>query len=195
MGESVELPKSQKMFLISLLVIPLIISIFFSSLSIVSSENDTLLNSSNITNGTTKLIHLNVLSQQDQTAAITIQVTPQSVDLGNRLADGSEWSYLDQTYVSVTANNLSATDKVDLYVRASDLSSGSSVIDLSNFKYDGFSNSTLSKTHFTEADTKVKTWDNTLTSQTVPVNYYLNVPFNTPSGTYSSTITYTLVVE
>lgn len=179
------------MIFILIIISSLIFSTFLFSVSPVNSENNTTTNSSNKTNSTL----LNATLQQDQLATITIQVNPQSVNLGNRLADNSEWSYPDRTDVSVTALDILSTDNVNLYVRATELTHGNATINLSNFKYDGFSNSTLPKTQFTGTDAKVKTWDNTLTVQTVPVNLYLKVPFGTPSGTYTSTITYTLMVE
>lgn len=188
--------KLQKTFFILLIVSIIIFGIFFPSLDTVSSVNDTpQINSTNVTNGTHSSFLLNNPLQPDQLAVVTILITPQTVNLGDRTANNREFSYMDQTQVSVTALDLSLTDNVNLYVKASAFTSGSTTIDLSNFKYDGFSNSSLPKTQFTGTDAKVKTWDYTLISQTVPVNFYLTVPFGTTPGTYTTTISYTVVVE
>lgn len=122
----------------------------------------------------------------------SFSVSPTSVNLGNLPADNSERSFPGRTNISV-----SALGSTDLYVRASgdfiSTSNSSNTIALSNFQYDGFKNTGLTKRPFTTNDVLVKTWTGFFVSDTVPVNYYLRVPIGTEPGTYTVTIYYTAV--
>ena len=178
----------------------------FLSLNDASSTNIT---DQNVTNQT--VAETSTASQAQAQAQpngwfpeVSISLNNTNLNLGERIADDSEWPYLAQTSVTVSGSEyLSSTDILDLYVRSGDFGDGSNSIALKNFKYDGFSSSSLSKTTFTTTDTLVRSWNLQTgpfglywsVSDTVPANYYLTVPWGTSPGTYRTTVYYTVMLE
>lgn len=203
------------------MVFVIVFGTFFGSLGTSSSANDT--NTINTTN-TTPVKNVNKMAASQSLTAmadptpgttgtnpsVSISVTP-SVNLGNVIADGSEYSYPSTTHVSVSATEetpwfTSNNDKLNLYVKSSgDFISASDSIPLSNFRYDGFSNSGLSKTSFTTDYVKVNSWGFTYTlglfvrywssSANVNGNYYLTVPAGSAAETYTTTVYYMAVIQ
>jgi hypothetical protein len=166
-----------------LLTIFILIAIL-SSLYFVSAENSS--NSSNQTNGTVNITNISKnISQQNTSVSILIK-SPSSIDLGTRIPDGSEKSYDDIGSIDLSADNVS-----ELSIKCDgdfvDAENSSNTIALNNFEYDGFGNSSLSKTPFTTSFQSVRSWQGNIT---VPVNFYLTVPVGTRPGSYSTTIYY-----
>lgn len=191
-------------------------STFMGSLGISSSANDT-----NTTNMTTESNIAKLASSPSVTAvadptpsttgtspSVSISVNSQ-VNLGNVIADGSEYSYPSATQVNASASEItyiwdSNNDKLNLYVKASgDLTRSSDNIPLSNLKYNGFSNS---KTSFTTDYVKIESWTfspswvfllryNWTASGNVSGNYYLTVPTGVSPGTYKTTVYYLAMIQ
>lgn len=183
----------QNTFLI-LLIVSIVVFSTFLSLNDASSTNIT---DQNVTNQT--VAETSTASQAQAQAqsngwsqSVSISLNNTNLNLGERIADDSEWPYLAQTGVSVSGDEdtwlfTDPTDTLNLYVRSEDFSDGYNSIPLTNFKYDGFSSSSLSKTTFTTTDTLVRSWDLQYqsgivfwkwgVSDTVPANYYLTVPW------------------
>lgn len=191
-------------------------STFFGSLGISSSAND-----NNTTNITTESNSAKLASSPSVTAVVdptpattgtnpSVSISVNSpVNLGNVIADGSEYSYSSATQVNVSASEItyiwdSNNDKLNLYVKSSgDLTSSSDDIPLSNLKYNGFSNS---KTSFTTDYAKIESWAfspswvfllryNWTASGTVNGNYYLTVPKGVSPGTYQTTVYYLAMIQ
>jgi hypothetical protein len=202
----------QNTFLILLIVSIMVFSTFLS-LNDASSANIT---DQNVTNQT--VAETSTASQAQAQAqangwgqSVSISLNNTNLNLGERIADDSEWPYLAQTSVTVSGSEsdwwwTTQVDKLNLYVRSDDFSDGSNSIVLNNFKYDGFSNSRLSKTAFTTNNALVRSWPlqvqstgflyyNYGVSDTVPANYYLKVPWGTSPGTYRTTVYYTVMME
>lgn len=186
---------------ILIVFIVLIVSLgaFFGSVATSSSANET-----NITNNSSK-INNNSSSITPMSTGwdpqVSISVSP-SINLGNRIADGLESSHLSVTQVNATGSDFNIQrETLNLYVRATgDLSDGTYTIPLNNLKYDGFSNSSLPKTSFTTTNARIQSWPLegflwVSVSKSVYGNYYLTVPMGTASGTYSTTIIYTAMLD
>jgi hypothetical protein len=202
--------------LVLLLVLIVSFSTFFGFVGTSSSANDTnvtnITNTSNVTRASSAVTALAdpEPSATDPDAAVSLEVTP-STNLGDRIADGSELSYPSVTQVNVTADETTwrweqLNDKLNLYVKVTgDLISPSDSIPLNNFKYDGFSNSSLSKTSFTTDYNKVKSWNFQYTnvllwktwsvSDSVNGNYYLTVPMGSAGETYTTTVYYLAIIQ
>lgn len=187
------------MFLILLTVSILIFSTFFSlgSVSSVNSTDQNITNQTNVSMATQA--QANGISPQ-----VSISLTPTTLDLGTRIADGLDYSYLNRTQINVTGSDwdiLVVNENLNLYVRSEGpFVNGSNNILLNNFRYDGFSNSSLPKTAFTTSNSKVKSWHlygflYDSVSDTVYSNYYLTVPLGTSPGTYTTTVYYTAMLE
>ena len=184
---------------ILIVFIVLIVSLgaFFGSVATSSSANDTNV-TNNTTNNTSKEI---TLAARGAFPSVSLDVTS-SVDLGTQVPDGSEISYPSFVQVNASAWELFPQgDNLNVYVRASgDFISGSNNIALSNFKYDGFSNSNLTKTSFTTTNTRIQSWPmgNGLVgsiTRSVYGNYYMTIPMGSAEGTYTTTIYYTAILE
>jgi hypothetical protein len=139
-----------------------------------------------------KNISKNAAVQPTSIIIWSFSASPNSVNLGTLNPDNTETSFPSVTTISITS-----WGSTDLYVRASgnliSTTNPSNTISLSNFQYDGFKNSGLTKRSFTTSDVLVKSWDAFFISDTVPVNYYLRIPTGTEPGTYTVTIYYTAV--
>ncbi|MBP2046796.1 hypothetical protein [Methanobacterium aggregans] len=202
--------------LVLLLVLIVGFSTFFGFVGTSSSANDTnVTNTTNDTNFTSDSFAVTDLddpepSATDPDADVSLEVTP-SANLSNRIADGSELPYPSVTQVNVTADETTwrweqLNDKLNLYVKVTgDLISPSDSIPLDNFKYDGFSNSSLSKTSFKTDYNKVKSWNFQYTnvllwrtwsvSDSVNGNYYLTVPMGSAGETYTTTVYYLVIIQ
>lgn len=190
----------QNTFFILFIVVIIGSGLFFGSINTSNSANDTNItnNSSNKTNNTTSGV---TPLASGIFPSVSLTVTS-NVNLGVRIPDGLESSYPSVSQVDVSGWELfPGGDDLNLYVRASgNFISGSNNIPLSNFKYDGFSNSGLAKTSFTTTNTLVKSWPMGSgivgsVSDTVYGNYYLTVPMGTTGGTYTTTVYYTAILE
>ncbi|PKL66540.1 MAG: hypothetical protein CVV28_10370 [Methanobacteriales archaeon HGW-Methanobacteriales-1] len=190
----------QNTFFILFIVVIIGSGLFFGSLTTSNSANDTNLtnNSSNKTNNTTSGV---TPMASGILPSVSLTVTS-NVNLGVKLPDGLESSYPSVSRVDVSAWELfPGGDDLNLYVRASgNFISGANNIPLSNFKYNGFSNSALAKTSFTTTNTRVKSWPMGSgfigsVDDTVYGNYYLTVPMGTTGGTYTTTVYYTAILE
>lgn len=203
--------------LVLLLVLIVSFSTFFGFIGTSSSANDT--NVTNITN-TSKVTMASsaVTASADPTPSasgispsVSISVSS-PVDLGNVIADGSTYNYIGVTQVNASASEItyiwnSNDDDLNLYVKASgDLTSPSDNIPLSNLQYDGFSNSSLSRTHFTTDYNQVKSWNFQSTgsfliweswgvSASVNANYYLTVPTGIAGESYTTMIYYLAIIQ
>mgnify|MGYP000966051949 CR=1 FL=1 len=194
----------QNTFLI-LLIVSIVVFSTFLSLNDASSANITDQNVTNQTVAETSTASQAQAQSNGFLPAVSISLNNTNLNLGERIADDSEWPYLAQTSVTVSGNEwvFGSPDNLDLYVRSGDFSDGSNSIALKNFKYDGFSSSSLSKTTFTTTDTLVRSWNLQSgllgvywsVSDTVPANYYLTVPWGTSPGTYRTTVYYTVMLE
>lgn len=203
----------QNTFLL-LLIVSIVVFSTFLSLNDASSANITDQNVTNQTVAETSTASQAQAQAQAQSngwsQSVSISLNNTNLNLGERIADDSEWPYLAQTGVSVSGDEdtwlfTDPTDTLNLYVRSEDFSDGYNSIPLTNFKYDGFSSSSLSKTTFTTTDTLVRSWDLQYqsgivfwkwgVSDTVPANYYLTVPWGTTPGTYRTTVYYTVMLE
>jgi hypothetical protein len=193
----------QNTFLL-LLIVSIVVFSTFLSLNDASSTNITDQNVTNQTVAETSTASQAQAQPNGWFPEVSISLNNTNLNLGERIADDSEWPYLAQTSVTVSGSEyLSSTDILNLYVRSGDFSDGSNSIALKNFKYDGFSSSSLSKTTFTTTDTLVRSWDLQSgpfglywsVSDIVPANYYLTVPWGTTPGTYRTTVYYTVMLE
>lgn len=190
--------KLENIILTIIILFILFSSTFFVSLNISSSANET--NQTNKTN-----ITKNITAPSPQAVglfpSVSIQVTPQSLNLGSLVSDGVENSYLSCTKVKLSASQWFSDGTLTLYVKANgDLLSDSNSINLNNLKYDGFSNSNLNKNVFTTSYSSVKSWDMTgsiyfSVSDNINGNYYLTIPTGTTPGTYSNNIYYMAMIS
>ena len=167
---------------------------FFGSIGTSSSANDT----NNTTNITQQTIASQVTPQsRGWFPSVSLDVTP-AVDSGNRVSDGLEIAYPSVTQINASGSEwFPGSDTLNLYVRASgNFVSGSNTILLNNFKYDGFSNSALSKTSFTTTNSQIQSWSMASWSvdETVYGNYYFTVPMGSTDGTYTTTVYYTVML-
>lgn len=185
---------------------------FFGFVGTSSSVNDT--NTTNLTSTTNQTMSLladPTPSATGITPSVSMSVNS-AADLGNVVADGSTYNYTDVTQVNVAASEYVSTppktnDKLNLYVKASgDLVNDSDSITLDNLQYDGFSNSSLSKTSFLTDYSQVKTWSFTkgskvdgyfemLVSDSVNANYYLTVPVGVAGENYTTTVYYLAIIQ
>ena len=139
-----KLIKIENTLLVVLVMFIIIFSTFFMSIGTSNSVNDTnITNQTNNTNSTniTKNLSSDISPQSvGLWPSVSIQVTPQKLDLGSRINDGSEQSYTNSTQVELSASQWLADGTLNLYIRSSgDFNSGSDTIVLNNFKYNGFS--------------------------------------------------------
>lgn len=166
-----------------------IILIIISMVHVFADDSIPLNDSNNLSS---KNISGNGKVQPMSIIIFSFSASPNSLNLGTLYPDNVEMSF-----PSVTSVSILSFGSTDLYVRASgnfiSTTNSSNTINLSNFKYDGFKNSALSKSSFTTSDVLVKSWDGIIISDTVPVNYYLTIPTGTDPGTYTVTIYYTAV--
>jgi hypothetical protein len=171
---------------VELVLIFLVLCFIVVSVNTINSQDPI-----NQTNNTTNSSNASSSISVQPLAAISITVTPNSLNLGTVLADNIERSYLSSTNVTVFG-----TGTGNLYVRAggdfTQTGNVTNTISLANFKYDGFGNAGLAKTQLTTTNSLVNTF-NIIYYNTVPVNYYLTVPYGTAPGNYNTTIIYSLI--
>lgn len=182
---------------------------FFGFVGTSSSANDTT-NTTNATNSINVMAEASTPSDPTSSASginpsVSLSVTS-PVDLDNVTADGSEYPYPSITQVSASASETGIlapiTDNLNLFVKASgDLTSSLDTIPLSNFQYDGFSNS---KTFFTTGYVKIESWRFSSSLDSWPTwtasgsvngNYYLTVPTGSAAGTYTTTVYYLAIIQ
>lgn len=184
------------------LVLFFISLITFSTLSVFAEDSDTS-NQTNDTNETNKTNEINKTVANDAviqpmaSTSVSINITPQSVNLGTWPADGAEHTYSGITTVQVhatgwwgffnTSGDLTVRAKGD-FTRGTDISK---TISLSNFKYD--CPNYVSKTPFTTTDSEIDQYAAGWGGNTYiyTINYYLTIPTGTDPGTYNTTIIYT----
>ena len=155
-------------------VLTLFILCLVTSINAINSQDP-----ANQTNNTTNTTNSSSSLGVQPLVAQSITVTPASLNLGTLLADNIQNSFLNS--VSVTSKG---TGTGNLYVRAvgdfTQTGNISSTITLANFKYNGFGNAALPITPLTTTNYLVNTFTGNYNSK-VSVNYYLTVPYGTPS--------------
>jgi len=148
----------------------------------VAAENETInqsiKNTSKVTNNT---------SVQPLSFWVDVNVEPSTLNLGTVPPDGIERSYPNAANVTVTYF-FAYNDRLSVRANGDLVSADGSTIPLSNLK---FSTSNVAKRSFTTSDYTILTYNGVVGSRTVPISFYVTVPFYTDPGTYSVTIIYT----
>ncbi len=147
----------------------------------VTAENGTI----NQTKNTSKVT--NNTSVQPLSWWVDVNVEPSTLNLGIVSPDGIERSYPNAASVTVTYF-FAYNDRLSVRANGNLISADGSTIPLSNLK---FSTPNVAKRSFTTSDYTILTYSGILESRTVPISFYITVPFYTDPGTYSVTIIYT----
>ncbi|BDH79707.1 hypothetical protein MTTB_10860 [Methanothermobacter tenebrarum] len=129
----------------------------------------------------------NNTSVQPLSLWVSVNVEPSVLNLGTVPPDGIERSYPEVATVTVIYF-LAFNDRLSVRASGDLVNADGSTIPLSNLK---FSTPNVPKRSFTTSDYTILTYSGLRGSRTVPISFYITVPFYSDPGTYSVTIIYT----
>ncbi|HHW16651.1 MAG TPA: hypothetical protein GXX31_04655 [Methanothermobacter sp.] len=129
----------------------------------------------------------NNTSVQPLSLWVSVNVEPSVLNLGTVPPDGIERSYPEVATVTVIYF-LAFNDRLSVRASGDLVNADGSTIPLSNLK---FSTPNVPKRSFTTSDYTILTYSGLWGSRTVPISFYITVPFYSDPGTYSVTIIYT----